>query len=89
MRRADVRLVRGIVSDVRPQGLAVQIWRLGAHILDHATKEFSVTFQFDGNVEGNPMDYVVLVYGFQDDSRTVTIGQSGDPLAYARIRVPE
>ena len=35
------------------------------------------------------MDYVVLVYGFQDDSRAVTIGQSGDLLAYARIRVHE
>ena len=93
-RRADSREPLGNILSPLPGG---RTWNLtgsdsvvaSTYILNHATKEFSVTFQFDGNVEGNPMDYLVLVYGFQDDSRTVTIGQSGDLLAYARIRAPE
>ena len=36
---------------------------------------------------GDPSDYVVLVWGFQDDSRTPVIGENADVLGYARIRV--
>ena len=56
------------------------------YILNQATSEFNVTFQFAGYVDGNPTDYVVFVYGYQDDSRTPTIGERIDLLAYARIR---
>ena len=94
LRRADSRQPFGNILSPLPSG---RTWNLtesdsvvaSTYVLDHATGDFSVTFQFDGNVEGNPMDYVVLVYGFQDNSRTATIGQSADLLAYARIRVPE
>ena len=55
--------------------------------LNQATREFNVTFQFAGYVQGDPADYVVMVWGFQDNSRTPTISENVDLLGYARIRV--
>ena len=48
---------------------------------------FSVEFPFPEAL-GNPSDYVVTVWGFQNDSRTPGIGKKIDLLGYARIRVP-
>ena len=48
---------------------------------------FTVTFPFPEAFD-RPADYVVLVWGFQDASRTPTINDSIDILGYARIRVP-
>ena len=49
-------------------------------------RTFTVKFPFPKAL-GNPSDYVVHVWGFQDGSRTPTIAEYGDRLGYARIRV--
>ena len=93
-RRADSQDPLGNILPPLPDG---RTWNLSGsdsvvaskYILDHATREFNVTFQFAGHVDGDPADYVVLVYGFQDDNRTPTIGKGADMLSYARIRVPQ
>ena len=48
-------------------------------------RQFTVTFQFPQALE-SPSDYVVLVWGYKDDTRTPTIGDNIDMLGYARIR---
>ena len=55
--------------------------------LDVATKSFTITFPFPEAL-ATPSDYVVVVWGFQDASRTPRIGSNIDILGYARIRVP-
>ena len=50
-------------------------------------QSFAVSFTFP-EVEGVPSDYVVSVHGFQNDTRTPTVGTNVDVLGYARIRVP-
>ena len=55
--------------------------------LDAAAKSFTITFPFP-EVLGTPLDYLVIVWGFQDDSRTPRITSDVDILGYARIRVP-
>ena len=54
-----------------------------------ATRKFAVTFPFPTALS-DPQDYAVEVRGFQDASRTSTIGagDAGDLLSYARIRAP-
>ena len=55
-----------------------------------ATRKFAVTFPFPRALD-SPQDYIVVVWGFQDASRTLSIGdydEGGEILAYARIRVP-
>ena len=52
-----------------------------------ATRKFVVKFTFPPSL-GNPEDYVVIVRGFQDESRTPSINEEIDLLGYARIRVP-
>ena len=47
---------------------------------------FTITFPFPEAL-GTPSDYIVLVAGFQDASRTPRIGSDLDNLGYARIRV--
>ena len=49
---------------------------------------FTVTFPFPSGLGGNPADYAVVVWGFQDASRTPTINDAIDNLGYARIRMP-
>ena len=49
---------------------------------------FTVTFPFPSGLGGNPSDYAVVVWGFQDASRTPTINDAIDMLGYARIRMP-
>ena len=49
-------------------------------------RTFTVKFPFPKAL-GNPSDYVVHVWGFQDASRTPIIAEYGDRLGYARIRV--
>ena len=49
-------------------------------------RTFTVKFPFPQAL-GNPSDYVVHVWGFQDESRTPIIAEYGDRLGYARIRV--
>ena len=53
--------------------------------LDAAAKSFTITFPFPEGLD-TPSDYVVVVGGFQDDSRTPRIGTISDTLGYARIR---
>ena len=48
-------------------------------------REFDIQFLFPKAL-GGPSDYVVLVWGFQNDSRTPNIGEKVDLLGYARIR---
>ena len=55
--------------------------------LDASAKSFTVTFPFPGALS-TPSEYVVVVWGFQDESRTPRIGDNVDNLGYARIRVP-
>ncbi len=50
-------------------------------------QEFSVTFQFP--LAGDPTDYVVLVRGYRDGQRIVSISDGVDPLGYSRIRIAE
>ena len=47
-------------------------------------QSFSISFLF--RESNDPSEYVVVVMGFQDGSRTPTIGQNTDVLGYARIR---
>ena len=49
-------------------------------------REFSVAFQFP--LEGNPEDFVVIVWGFRDEQRVPSISARDDRLGYARIRIP-
>ena len=46
---------------------------------------FTVKFQFPQALD-SPSDYVVLVWGYKDDTRTPTIGDNIDMLGYAHIR---
>ena len=48
-------------------------------------KAFTVEFPFPEAL-GDPSDYVVLTWGYIDDSRTPRIGENIDVLGYARIR---
>ena len=48
-------------------------------------KAFTVEFPFPEAL-GNPSDYIVIVWGYKDDSRTPRIYNDIDPLGYARIR---
>ena len=50
------------------------------------TKSFTITFPFPEALR-NPSDYVVMIGGYQDSSRTPRIGSQADTLGYARIRV--
>lgn len=49
-------------------------------------REFSITFPFPEAL-GNPSDFQILVWGFQDEERTPFFGDHIDRLGYARIRV--
>ena len=48
-------------------------------------RAFTVKFTFPPAL-GSPSDYVVVVWGFQNETRTPTIGDAIDALGYARIR---
>ena len=48
-------------------------------------RAFTVKFQFPQALD-SPSDYVVLVWGYKDDTRTPTLGDNIDVLGYARIR---
>ncbi len=56
-------------------------------------QSFAISFTFPAGLEHHPSDYVVTVYGFQDASRTPTLGlhsdsgQYTDLLGYARLRM--
>ena len=56
--------------------------------IDPNTRSFVIQFPWPQQLEGAPSNYVVAVWGFQDASRTPTIGENLDLLGYARIRVP-
>ena len=45
-------------------------------------RAFTVTFSFPSGLGGNPADYVVVVWGFQDETRTPTVNDSIDILGY-------
>ena len=60
----------------------------GKYLINPETRSFIIEFPFPQKLEGVPSDYVVAVWGFQDTSRTPTIGENLDLLGYARIRVP-
>ena len=68
-------------------------WPLGSgdsladtYSLDAAAKSFTITFPFPDGL-GTPSDYVVIIDGYQDDSRTPRLGRDVDTLGYGRIRV--
>ena len=48
--------------------------------------EFRIEFPFPEALQGEASDYVVVVWGFLDSSRSPLIGENLDPLGYARIR---
>ena len=48
-------------------------------------RKFTVKFRIRQGL-GDPSDYVVIVFGFQDESRKPFIGEKIDRLGYARIR---
>ena len=50
---------------------------------------FTVTFEFPTRLGTDPSTYVVVVWGFQDESRTPTISEVLDILGYARIRTEQ
>ena len=52
---------------------------------DPSASSFTVTFPFPEALD-EPTDYVVVVWGFQDDKRVPTINEHFDRLGYARIR---
>ena len=56
------------------------------YVIDARNKTFAVKFTFPKEL-GDPADYVVLVWGFQDGSSARTPRDKPDVLAYARIRV--
>ena len=87
LRLADVYEFAGLIL---PPG---RNWSLDAgdavadtYSLDNSTQSFTITFSFPEAL-GTPSDYVVVVDGFQDASRTPRIGTNDDTLGYARIRV--
>ena len=49
-------------------------------------RTFTVKFRFPQKL-GDPSDYIVDVWGYQDESRTPVIWDARDRLGYARIRV--
>ena len=66
-------------------------WTLGAgdsvaNTYSLGDDTFTITFPFPEAL-GNPSDYVVVIDGYQDSSRTPRIGSNIDRLGYARIRV--
>ena len=80
----------GFVGFILPPGTS---WSLGTgssvadtYSLDDDTKSFTITFPFPEAL-GNPTDYVVIIDGYQDSSRTPRIGSKYDSLGYARIRL--
>ena len=91
MRPADVN---GYVGSILPPLTDGRSWNLDdtghsvadTYSLDDDTKSFTITFPFPKAL-GTPSDYVVVVRGFQDASRTPRIGSNVDNLGYARIRV--
>ena len=50
-------------------------------------RAFTVTFPFPPALRGSPSDYVVVVRGFSNETRTPTINNTIDILGYARIRL--
>ena len=60
----------------------------GKYLINPDARVFIIEFPFPEKLEGTPSDYVVAVWGFQDASRSPTIGENLDLLGYARIRVP-
>ena len=66
-------------------------WRLEdpgdavAAVYELDERAFTVTFPFPPALD-SPPDYVVIVLGFKDESRTTSISEGVDILGYARIR---
>lgn len=59
-------------------------------LLDTAAGTLTVRFPFHNAHEGQPSDYHITLWGFQNSDMVPTIydGDHADPLGYARIRVP-
>ena len=89
LRAADAHDFAGFILPLFTDGTS---WILDAgdpvattYSLDAASRSFTIRFPFPEGL-GTPSDYVVIVAGFQDDSRTPRIGSVIDNLGYARIR---
>ena len=83
----------GFAGFILPPFTAGRSWMPGSgdsvadtYSLD-AARSFTITFSFPEAL-GTPSDYVVIIGGYQDDSRTPRLGSDVDTLGYARIRVP-
>ena len=57
------------------------------YLFSVTTRHFHVHFRFPTALEGEPSDYVVIVWGYPTGARTPTIGDNVDILGYARIRI--
>ena len=91
LRRADQHEILGSILPPLRDG---RKWRLDdtgdsvatRYLLEDDGKTFVVEFPFPKTLT-SPSDYVVIVWGFQDRSRTPFIGEIIDVLGYARIRI--
>ena len=50
-------------------------------------RSFLIEFPFPTKLDGDPSDYVVVVWGFEDSNRRPTTGDDVDIIGYARIRI--
>ena len=63
-------------------------WDTVATVYQLDERAFTVKFQFPQALD-SPSDYVVIVWGFRDETRIPSIGENIDVLGYARIRADE
>ena len=82
----------GSILSPRTDGAEWDLSNLGSVVANtyriyQADGTFHVEFSFP-TVLGNPSDYAITVWGFQDASQTPTISENADILGYARIRIP-
>ena len=57
------------------------------YLFSVTTRHFHVLFKFPTALEGQPSDYVVIVWGYPTGARMPTIGNNVDILGYARIGI--
>ena len=82
------------VGHILPPLAGGRIWSLDnpgdtvATVYQLDERAFTVKFLFPQALD-SPSDYVVIVWGFRDETRIQSIGENDDVLGYARIRADE